>query len=210
VPVADPVTLSQRLHDAQLAFLEGVAAEEFYGLFPIVVTAQADACQADASAALLQELTVMVSWEHAAQVDNALAFVDIYSGAATQPVAALIESAAPVASPTTKPLQQSVRAGLAVISAYAHDLAPDLAIEDPAAWTRILAACTAAAEDLAEALQSPPVGMTCPELAPLCEEARAAADNILLLSMEGGLAPTITAVTTLLQMRRALEVHDAA
>lgn len=210
VPVADPSTLSHRLDDAQLAFLEGVAAEEFYGLFPIVITAQGEANQADTSAALLHELKVMLSWEHAAQVDNALAFVDIYSGEATQPVAALIESAGQVSSPGGEPLQQSVRAGLAAISAHARNLAPELATENPATWTRILAACAAAAEDLAEALQSPlPAGRVCPDLVPLHEDARAAADNILLLSMEGGLAPTITAVTTLLQMRRALEVHDA-
>lgn len=152
----------------------------------------------------------MVSWEHAAQIDNALAFMDIYSGEATQPVASLIESGGQVFSAVGDAFQQSVRAGLAAISTHARDLAPDLATEDPVVLTRILAACAAAAEALAEALQAPPAGAACPKIAPLCEDAREAADNILLLSMEGGLAPTITAVTTLLQMRRALEVHDAA
>lgn len=211
VPVADPATAPQRLHESQLAFLEGVAAEEFYGLFPIVVTAQPDTKQADMATALLRELTVMVSWEHAAEVDNALAFIDIYSGEATQPVAALIATGPSGSMLGSDPFQANIRAGLDAIAAYARDLAPEQASADPEGLSRILTACTAAAEDLAEALQtSSPAGGVCPELAPLEEDARAAADSILLLSMEGGLVQTIAAVTTLLQMRRALEVHHAA
>ena len=211
VPTADTATFSERLNDAQMSYFQSIADSEFYGLFPIVLGAPPGTQNAELSSTLLREIAGMVSSQRAA------AYVDAQSFLASQRDEAPDRGAAPNLTADTnqnandQATQDAAQQALSVLAGYAKDLSPEMAGDDPEALTQILTICSAAAEALAEAMQTHLAGAgVSSEFALLSEDARTAADNILLLSVEGGLSQTICAVTTLLQLRRELEMLDAA
>jgi hypothetical protein len=211
VPVANQMTVPERLNEAQLSYLQAIATEEFYGLFPIVLGAQPGMHYAEFSTTLLGEIATVVSWQRTAATDKACAFVDTYCGNPTPPKSDDVDVAATSQLPQNAVIRNAAQHALSVLAGYAGDLAPEMAGDDPETLVRILTTCSTAADKLAETMHPHlNAGGASRELALLSEDARTAADNILLLSIEGGLEPAIFAVTTLLQLRRELEVLNAA
>ena len=211
VPTADTATFSERLNDAQLSYFQSIAVSEFYGLFPIVLGAPPGTQNAELSSTLLREIVGMVSSQRAAAYVDAQRFLASHRDEAAERDAAPNLVADTNQNADDQATQDAAQQALSVLAGYAKDLAPEMAEDDPEALTQILTICSAAAEALAEVMQTHLGGAgVSSEFVLLSEDARTAADNILLLSVEGGLSQTICAVTTLLQLRRELEMLDAA
>jgi hypothetical protein len=76
-----------------------------------------------------------------------------------------------------------------------------------AEFSKILTICEETSSEIADVFSES--RMSNSEFCMIKEEMLSAADKILLMSLEGGLAPAIAATTTILQIQRELEVHIA-
>ena len=210
VPVADVTTLPERLSEGQLADLKIIAAKEFHGLFPIVLGAERGSQNAELSSILLREIESMVCALRLASYEEAQKFLASSDDEVPMPEAEPNTVAETGQGSDEVATQNAAQQALSILAEYTSDLAPEIVDDDPEVLGYILTNCVAAADALAEAMQAHLDAVASHELILLSEDARTAADHILLLSVEGGLTQTICAVTTLLQLRRELEVLNAA
>lgn len=214
VPMTDPENAPRHFSQAFLEALEQIAAEEFYGLFPVILPAQNAAEPTAQITELLGEVAGIVHAGMLADADNAQMFLAAHaSGTASAKVASSQPVPAPVAALEKADLivADDARAYQTTIDALRHHLdglAPFLHSLTDTDSERILGLCETAATAASEAfLTADPEAAAAHDLG---NSLQAAADDILLLSLEGGVSPAITAVTTLLQIKRSLEVEIAS
>lgn len=208
VPISDPAHAPQQFAPAQLDALGAVASEDFYGLFPVVMSPDARGPQTATVDALLEEVAQMVRRGLAADSDNARMFVEIHrpKDMVPTPLETLPPERAPVA--TTPPEVLMVyQSALEKMHQHIKGLAPFASARTPAEFSQVLSICEAASSDMAEVFSA--TRLPDPEFKLVKEDVLSAADTVLLLSIEGGCAPTTAAVTTLLQLRREMEMRIA-
>ena len=211
VPVADPNTLEVRFNEAQLARLQSLAGGAFHGVFPIVLGAPSGSAHAELATVLLEEIAIVLSGHKRREAKSAHPLGDHREKDPLPPEGTRGIEGDTDRSSQHNAIQVAARLGLAVLAGYSDALTTEIADDDPETIARVLSICSAAADELAEAMHpywnaEGPIS----EMAFVAEDTRTAADSILLLSVEGGVEQAVCAVTTLLQLRRDLEALDAA
>lgn len=148
------MTFSERLNEAQISYLQRIGDSEFYGLFPIVLGASWATQNAELSSTLLREIVGMVSSQRAAAYVDAQSFLASHRDEAAERGAASNLAADTKQHADDQATQDAAQQALSVLAGYAKDLTPEMAGDDPEALTQILTTCSAAAEALAEAMQT--------------------------------------------------------
>lgn len=224
VAVAAPETAAARHAQAQLNALDDIAMEEFYGLFPIVIGAQVPDVRANAVQDLFSEVANLVQLGLAADADNAQMFLEIHQPENTpeRPNIAVIPARTqrplapePPPQPADAGMTKVCNAGTEIYR-QAHStlrdnaarLAPFTSASADAEFSQILEICQETSEEIVDVFSK--TRLDNPEFCILKEEMLSAADKILLMSLEGGVAPAIAATTTILQIKRELEVQIAS
>lgn len=204
VPISDPAHAPHQFAPAQLDALGAVASEDFYGLFPVVMSQDAQGPQTSTVGALLEEVAQMVQRGLAADSDNARMFIELH-----RPKNSEIPppQSAPVPTQTPEALKVYETA-LEKIRTHTAGLQPFLSAETPDEFSQVLSICEAASSDVAEVFSKS--RLPDPDFKMVKDDVLSAADTVLLLSIEGGCAPTTAAVTTLLQLRREMEMRLAS
>lgn len=213
VPMATTETAATQHGQTQLNVLQDIATEEFYGLFPIVIGDQADGAENDAVQKLIREVEKLVQMGVAADAVNAQIFLERH-----QPKNAPFGSINTNSPPSPQPADVDIKkeqSAVAEVYQRAHDtlrdkaskLAPLVSARSDDEFLQILAICEEASTEIADVFAEGRVGN--PEFCMIKEEMLSAADKVLLMSLEGGLAPAIAATTTILQIQRELEVQIA-
>lgn len=201
--------------------LADIAAEEFYCLSHVAFGNSATKAQPHAIATLVGEVTKIVGMGLAADADNAEMFLKTHMRKI--PVEQRVLPAAPPqpARPQLSPASQNVgrtavladrttargvySAALETMCDHLIGLGPFLHASKEAEFQEVLAICEETATAVAQVLTDG--DLRDPEGSVLTQEALCAADTIMLMSLEGGVTPTISAVATMLQLRRELELQ---
>lgn len=192
--------------------LSDVAAEEFYGLFEVPFDRRGPSATPKAVTVLVNEVAQTVRMGLAADTDNAILFIkthQIRSRSKSRPIPQHAPSVAvapesTVASPADRQAENAVyETALETLRGHLSGLEPLMQAQDDDAFHQILELCQTTSEAVAGVFSEcdlSAVGVTA-----FKDDAQNAADTILLMSLEGGLAPTVSAVTTVLQLRREME-----
>lgn len=203
------------LHAAFSARLQDIAAEEFYHLIEITFGNRASSTPPKAISELVAELSQMVHMGLAADMDNAHLFLKTHKVKSTGKAIPMPDVSRKEAAPSTcKQSQPSVivnqqaetevyKKALRTMQEHLLPLKPLMRAREEAEFNQILELCQATSEAVADVLSE--TEAQAPRFAALREETLSAADTILLMSLEGGIAPAVSAVTTVLQLRREME-----
>lgn len=218
VPVADKDSAAARFDAASLSVLGDIAAEEFFGLFPIVIDRTVQDQQPLAVESLLREVANILRLGLQADADNAQMFLKLHQpkGLAQPPRGAAPSRA--VAMPMTAPAARGTpetgteatevyRKALGALRDRAAAFEPLMSAREDADVLRVLSICEETSAAVADVFQDSP--LRDPAFIRIREEMLSAADKIMLMSLEGGVAPAVAAVTTILQIRREMEVQIA-
>lgn len=233
VPMATPETAAEQLSPARLDALGDVAAEEFFGLYPVVLPADPSAPCA-AAEALMREVAQIVQRGDMADLDNVQMFLQMHQEAVGDlppaPIEEVCKTPAPPPEPqaptpqmtppaprpverterddaTSEALNQALQQALGKVRDNVVALEPLMTAGDEEELREIMAICERASAEVADVFADSPA--RAPAFITLRDEMQSAADKVLLMSLEGGVAPAIAAVTTVLQMRREIEVQIA-
>jgi len=207
VPTADT---DSAFGQARLTALGDIAAEEFYGLFPIVTGVGATDPQWDRVEGLVREVANMVRLGVQADADTAQMFLRLHQGKEAAPPDPAVPPRPPSArdGPETREVVTGVyRTALDALRHHIAALAPLVTASEDADVQRILSISQETSAAVAGVFSSSP--QRDPDFVEIREDMLSAADRILLMSLEGGVAPAVAAVTTLLQIRREMEVQIA-
>lgn len=210
VPTADTDTAVARFGRARLSALGDIAAEEFYGLFPIVTRVGATDPQRDRIEGLVREVANMVRLGLQADADNAQMFLRLHQGKEVEPPQPAVSPLHPSTrdGPETRDAVTEVyRTALDALRHHTEALAPLVTASEDTDVLRILSICQETSAAVADVFSGS--ALRDPDFVEIREDMLSAADRILLMSLEGGVAPAVAAVTTLLQIRREMEVQIA-
>lgn len=213
VPLATPDKAQSQFADARLDALGAIADEEFHSMFPVIFGPQNAAASSGGFDPLIAEITKLVRSGRRADRDNALLFLQSHqpmtsAGSGVQAQANEDSFTATSAGPVDPGAPVAVyEEALNHIRERATDLAPPESSEDDAGIARVLSVCQETSETVAEIFSDN--RSRDPDFLLLKEDVLGAADKLLLMSVEGGVAPAIAAVTTLLQTRREMEARIA-
>jgi hypothetical protein len=196
--------------------LEDIAAEDFYGLFPIIVEVGAENTQNGATKVLIDEIANLVKMGLAADKTNAQMFLKMHQPQAAQTSADSAQLNVPAPFPQSI-AHDATKDGEASNEVYrmAHEtlrssvtrLAPLIAAQEDAEFSEILEVCVDTSSEIADIFSESRITNT--GFCVIKDEILSAADKILFMSLEGGLAPAIAATTAILQIQREFEVQTA-
>ena len=220
VPIAGLTPALPGFTTEQLDVLGDVAAEEFHSMFPVTLGPQ----NKDSTLqALTTEIARLVKSGRVADRDNVAFFLTTHRPDPKAPSALTAqdpEADSPVqmvdvAMPSDLGAQVDDGASGEIyhrafnyICDHAADLPTVVPTEDAAEISLVLSICQETSEAVAEMFSDSQA--TDPDFLLVKEDVLCAADKLLLMSMESGVAPAIAAVTTLLQTRREMQARIAA
>ena len=216
VPIATFETTAERHGQAQLDVFEGIAAEEFHGLFPIVIGPQDANEEKNAVQKLIREVGNLVQSGLAADSDNAQLFLKMHHSKipersiqpADQPRAPVPQSVGLGTTNEHSATLDVYRKAYATLRDNATRLAPFTSANAESEYLQILEICEEASSEIADVVSESRLDN--PEFGKIKDDIQSAADKILLMSLEGGMVPAITATTIILQIQRELEVQIAS
>lgn len=203
------------LHAAFVARLQDIAAEEFYHLIEIAFGNRASSKPPKAVSELVSELSQMVHMGLAADMDNAHLFLKTHKmkplgnpAVISAVTTSAPEPTAPAVMPrSSNPPEQSevevYEKALQTMQDHLVSLKPLMRARQDPEFNQILELCKTTSEAVADVMHE--TNLQVPRFAALRDETMSAADTILLMSLEGGIAPAVSAVTTVLQLRREME-----
>lgn len=181
--------------------LEGIAEQEFFGFLPVPYDESLSQIPGKNLRALLQEVQRSVESGCAADEDHAQMFLSQHDPSHARVV--------PAQDPGDGPAQGSPFASaLHIMQQHIEDLAGVMEPQTDDDCDMILTLCSEAAEAVTDFFQTSGGASEVSEA--FLEDLQSATDRVVLLSLEGGVTPTLMAVTTVLQMRRELETRIAA
>ncbi|MEM9697832.1 MAG: hypothetical protein AAF943_03490 [Pseudomonadota bacterium] len=204
--------LRQQGDPVDLDRLAEVAANDFFVLFPINSATLQRGQPKDEVEELTNEIEHMVRRGLAADADNAELFLSLHGESASLNRPRAVRRSVPLlprstARAVSRPHLSVFDKALETLEAELAPLSPFLEQFDEADCDQIFSVCgdatEAVADRLADAAPSDERAQT------LSQEVQSATDRILLLSLEGGLSPAAMAVTTVLQVKRDIEVGCA-
>ncbi|MFD1157902.1 hypothetical protein [Roseovarius aestuarii] len=221
VLLATPETAASVFSEDQLDALGDIAAEEFHSLFPITLEPQPTYPSA-ALDALVVEIAKLVKSGRVADHDSAEFFVRTHRGvlAGSSTAGNHAPDTGPQPSPpTAEVLPEAVeptcdeapvelyRKAFDHICKCASQLSSPACTDASDDFSDILSICHQTCETVADMLSES--ASDAPDFLLLKEDVLRSADKLLLMSLESGVAPAISAVTTLLQTRREMATRMA-